>query len=167
MPPRPTIKKNNLGSMPSWKSLFTSCWAPSIICLAACVLALFVPRVIHHGGQTTTIFPQIAQTSRSTQTADSGYQNHKEEIFAAAATGSSQDVSDLLKLGVKSNIRDPKLWTPLHHAAANGNEETTKLLLKHKKMGWYAENDTTPLHLAARHGHTNAARQILKISGHN
>ena len=87
-------------------------------------------------------------------------------LLAAAACGSFQNVSELLEQGIKPNVRDSKLRTPLHLAAANGNNETIALLLKYKTT-WFADDNITPLHLAARYGHTAAVLQITQTSTHD
>jgi len=90
-----------------------------------------------------------------------------EALLAAAAAGSWEKTSKLLKEGAKPSIRDSNLQTPLHLAAANGSASTIKLLLEHKDTGWFANDYITPLHLAARHGHIAAVKQIAEISGHD
>jgi ankyrin repeat protein len=90
-----------------------------------------------------------------------------EALLAAAAAGSWENTSRLLKEGAKPSIRDSKLRTPLHLAAANGSTDTIKLLLEQKDTGWFADDDVTPLHLAARYGHIAAVKQITEISGHD
>ena len=141
-------EEDNLGSVPSWSSKIIWYLVPSIILLAALVLGSFFLRPIDLSMQTTTIPPQIVQASRSTetvkpqpaQTAHSVYKDPKEDLFTAAAAGSLQDVSNLLKLGVKPSIRDPKLWSPLHFAAANGRKEIINILFEIQRYrlicGW-------------------------------
>ncbi|KAL9596378.1 MAG: hypothetical protein Q9179_004633 [Wetmoreana sp. 5 TL-2023] len=92
----------------------------------------------------------------------------KKALFTAAGAGSSKEVAELPRLGVKLSIRDQSnLWTPLHYAAANGSKYTINILLNHKSTGLFTDSDTTPLHLAAKYGHTVAVRQILKRRSHN
>jgi len=87
-------------------------------------------------------------------------------LLATAAFGSVDKTSELLEQGIKPSIRDSKLRTPLHLAAANGNNETIALLLKYK-TGWFAEDNITPLHLAARYGHASAVLLITRTSSHD
>lgn len=119
-------EKKNLCSVPSWRSTFIWYCVSSNVVFAACGLGLFF----------TTVSPHIIQMFRATQTVEVVYEHPKGDLFAAAAAGSSQDVSNIPKQGVNPNIRDSKLWTPLHHAVVNGNEETINSLLEYKNTGW-------------------------------
>ncbi len=51
------------------------------------------------------------------------------ELFSAAKVGRIDIVTQLLKKGVDVNIRDPRGNTPLHWAAAKGNQMTMGVLL--------------------------------------
>ena len=91
----------------------------------------------------------------------------KEALFTAAAAGSSAKVARLLNDGVKPSIRNAKLQTPLHLAAAKGSTETIEVLLRSKDTGWFADDNITPLHLAARNGHIAAVEQLAAIYSHD
>lgn len=69
----------------------------------------------------------------------------------------------LLALLAKGAIVTYPGWTPLHYAAAGGDEEIVRILLEHHA---YIDAETpsqlTPLMIAAREGHEGAARLLMR-----
>ncbi|WP_229426885.1 ankyrin repeat domain-containing protein [Massilia atriviolacea] len=69
----------------------------------------------------------------------------------------------LLALLAKGAIVTYPGWTPLHYAAAGGDEEIVRILLEHHA---YIDAETpsklTPLMIAAREGHESAAGVLLQ-----
>lgn len=69
----------------------------------------------------------------------------------------------VLALLVKGAIVTYPGWTPLHYAAAAGDEDIVRILLEHHA---YIDAETpsklTPLMIAAREGHEGAARLLMQ-----
>lgn len=52
-------------------------------------------------------------------------------------------------------------FTPLHYAAARGNDQAVKALLKYVEVGVKNEEDCTPLHFAAYAGYVAVAKTLI------
>lgn len=77
--------------------------------------------------------------------------NGDNALMIACYKGNEQAVLKLLKKGAKV---DKNGWTPLHYAAANGNNNIVKMLLAHDAfVNAASPNGTTPVMMAAEAGH--------------
>lgn len=86
-------------------------------------------------------------------------ENGNTALMLAAWKSNVPAVKTLLGKGAAVNQAG---WTPLHYAAAVGDEEIVNLLLSKKAtVDALAPNKTTPLMMAARSGHTRTIRILL------
>lgn len=77
--------------------------------------------------------------------------NGDNALMIACYKGNEQAVLKLLKKGAKV---DKNGWTPLHYAAANGNNNIVKMLLARDAfVNAASPNGTTPVMMAAEAGH--------------
>ncbi|CAL61573.1 conserved hypothetical protein; putative exported protein and Ankyrin repeat domains [Herminiimonas arsenicoxydans] len=80
-------------------------------------------------------------------------------LMIAAYTANRQAVAALLAKGAAVNKSG---WTPLHYAAASGNDEIVKMLLdKAAVLDAPSPNKTTPIMMAARGGHIYVVKTLL------
>lgn len=80
-------------------------------------------------------------------------------LMIACYKGNKPAVEALLAKGVEVNRPG---WTPLHYAAASGNNEIVKLLLdKFAYIDAESPNKTTPIMMAARGGHIMTVKVLL------
>lgn len=61
------------------------------------------------------------------------------------------------------NVQDERGYTLLHRAAAEGNIETTQLLIKHGAINLENKAGDTPLTLAAINGHLSVVKELLTV----
>jgi len=97
-------------------------------------------------------------------------ENGRTPLNLAVELGFGEIAEELIKRGADINAADNDNWSPLHHAAADGDSGIAALLLG---KGTSAINDTTcvrdggmvggwtPLHLAAVEGHRAVVRLLL------
>ena len=85
-------------------------------------------------------------------------------IHYAASHPSAQYLKEILKLGVKGDMRGASGYTPLHCAATVGNIENLKLLLEHVPgtINLRADNGETPLNLAVQYNHLEAVKFLIQ-----
>ena len=78
-------------------------------------------------------------------------------------TASTSDLKlELKKNEIDINTRNSWGWTPLHHAAKEGNANHIILLLKHKAdVNAQCKNGNTPLHIAALNAGTPSVATLL------
>lgn len=83
-----------------------------------------------------------------------------ENALMLAVFRGRRDLADkLIKAGADVNKTG---WTPLHYAAATGNNDLVKLLLEHHAyIDAESPNLTTPIMMAARGGHILTVRLLL------
>lgn len=81
-------------------------------------------------------------------------------LMIACYRGNEKAVIALLKKGAKVNKNG---WTPLHYAAANGNNTIVKMLLvRDAFVNAASPNGTTPLMMAARAGHIYTVKLLYE-----
>ena len=84
--------------------------------------------------------------------------NGDNALMIACYKGNEQAVLKLLKKGVKVNKNG---WSPLHYAAANGNNNIVKMLLvRDAFVNAASPNGTTPVMMAAEAGHIYTVRLL-------
>lgn len=84
--------------------------------------------------------------------------NGDNALMIACYKGNEQAVLKLLKKGAKV---DKNGWTPLHYAAANGNNNIVKMLLvRDAFVNAASPNGTTPVMMAAEAGHIYTVRLL-------
>lgn len=84
--------------------------------------------------------------------------NGDNALMIACYKGNEQAVLKLLKKGAKV---DKNGWTPLHYAAANGNNKIVKMLLvRDAFVNAASPNGTTPVMMAAEAGHIYTVRLL-------
>ena len=86
-------------------------------------------------------------------------------LHAAVAYGDLVDARELIENGAEVNQTksDDDATTPLHAAAAKGNIEMVRLLLKHGADGEAKDDDEhTALHIAASKGHAAVVARLIK-----
>ena len=86
-------------------------------------------------------------------------------IHAAVANRNEQIGYALAKLlidhGAEVNVAQHGGWTPLHEAAAHGQNEIVKLLLDHgAKRGATSEDGKTPIDMARQNGHKKTVKLL-------
>ncbi len=80
-------------------------------------------------------------------------------LMIAAYTANKQAVTALLAKGAMVNRSG---WTPLHYAAASGDDDIVKMLLnKSAMLDAPSPNKTTPMMMAARGGHIYVVKMLL------
>jgi ankyrin repeat protein len=85
--------------------------------------------------------------------------NGDNALMIAAFTGNRPAVEALLAKGAEVNRTG---WTPLHYAAAIGNNDIVRLLLdKSAYIDAESPNRTTPIMMAARDGHILTVKLLL------
>lgn len=82
-------------------------------------------------------------------------------IHIAAANGNRNVVSFLLKMGEDINAPDNMNWTPLHHAAKEGELETVQFLVDNNADIYAKSNDLQPIHVAIQYGHKNVVEYFV------
>jgi ankyrin repeat protein len=90
-------------------------------------------------------------------------------IHAAVANRNEQIGFMLAKLlvdhGAEVNVKQHGGWTPLHEAAAHGQNEIVKLLLQHGANPHTASDDgKTPLDMARENGHKSTIQLLEAVS---
>lgn len=86
--------------------------------------------------------------------------NGDNALMIACYKGNEEAVSKLLKKGAAVN-KDG--WTPLHYAAANGNNEIVKMLLMRDAfVNAASPNGTTPIMMAADSGHIYTVKLLYE-----
>ena len=93
----------------------------------------------------------------------------RQQIYAAATTGNSKQLDDLLSKISSPNTRTDYLRTidddfslAIHHAARNGHLDCVKCLIKHgSPLYWPDALDFTPLHYAALRGSSEMTHVII------
>ncbi len=81
-------------------------------------------------------------------------------LMIACYRGNEKAVTALLKKGAKVNKNG---WTPLHYAAANGNNTIVKMLLvRDAFVNAASPNGTTPLMMAAQAGHIYTVKLLYE-----
>ena len=84
--------------------------------------------------------------------------NGDNALMIACYKGNEQAVLKLLKKGAKVNKNG---WSPLHYAAANGNNNIVKMLLvRDAFVNAASPNGTTPVMMAAEAGHIYTVRLL-------
>lgn len=93
---------------------------------------------------------------------DAAAMNGNTALMMAAYKGNQAAVEALLAKGAAVNRPG---WTPLHYAAASGNDPIARLLLEHgakvDALSPPASGAYTPLMMAAREGHQSSAQFLL------
>lgn len=90
-----------------------------------------------------------------------------DKLYDAVDKQRVEDVKRILGEGMDPNAdaqrgHGDEKWTPLHRAAAHGNEELIDALLRAgADPNAYNQRQSTPLHLASWSGHTLATRQLM------
>ena len=83
----------------------------------------------------------------------------------AVASGSEAATQLLLKAGANPSLVDEAGWTPLHHAAHEGNRVIAKALILAGAPVNALCGDTTPFGLAKRQGHAEVAALLRQVGG--
>jgi ankyrin repeat protein len=85
--------------------------------------------------------------------------NGDDALMIAAYKGNKPAVEALLRKGAEVNRPG---WTPLHYAAAIGNEDIVRILIgKSAFLDARSPNNTTPLMMAARSGHIMTVKLLF------
>jgi len=105
-----------------------------------------------------TILAALAACHKPIKTEDAG-------LLAAARTGHSGTIRDLLASGANVNFRDEHGNTPLMEAARNGHDDCVRTLLD-AGANWRLKNEDgrTALMLARQNSHEDATR-VLQQAG--
>ena len=112
---------------------------------------------MRHGRQAIillTILVALAACNKPLKTEDAG-------LLAAARTGHSGTIRDLLASGANVNVRDEHSNTPLMEAARNGHDDCVRTLLD-AGANWRLKNEDgkTALMLARQNSHEDATRAL-------
>ncbi len=85
---------------------------------------------------------------------DAGANVHSEVLHIAAQHGDIFMIGELLRRGAHVNaVNGPDKWTPLHYAAAYGQEDACEFLIAHEaNKEARTKRGSTPLHIAAMNG---------------
>jgi ankyrin repeat protein len=92
---------------------------------------------------------------------------NEELVFRYTSTGDADKLEAILSTNPElANVRDPGDYrTPLHVAAATGNEKTVKVLLDHgADPNARDDNNETPADAARQQAHLELSRELDKIS---
>lgn len=109
--------------------------------------------------------PGSSTTSPSAESSDAGALSGPcEQLETTAARGQSSDLESVLQTAPdRVNCRDSHRWTPLHHAAFNGQTAMIHTLVAHGAALEATDNDgNTPLHVAASAGNADAIEALLQ-----
>lgn len=87
-------------------------------------------------------------------------------LFRAAALGSLDTASELIRKGANVNATSNRGITPLHRAAQNGHSELVELLLsKGADPAPRSADGQSPASMAAAGGHENIAAMLKARTG--
>ena len=82
------------------------------------------------------------------------------DIHEAAKDGNIKAVKQHLAAGTDVDAKDMNGWTPLHHAALNGQKETAEILIG-EGADVNAGDKITPLHYAAQYGEMEIVELLI------
>ena len=88
------------------------------------------------------------------------------DIHQAAKDGNIKAVKQHLAAGTDVDAKDMNGWTPLHHAALNGQKETAVILIGEGADVNAGDKIITPLHYAAQYGDKEIV-ELLVAKGAN